>query len=339
MKIINAKNNLNKEELELIKNNIGNNDLIIFPTETVYGIGANAFSSEAVKKIFKAKKRAMDNPLIVHVSNYEMILRCVKKIDNIEKKLIANFMPGPFTLILPKKDIIPNEVTAGLDSVGIRMPDHKIAYDIISYSNTPLAAPSANVSTKPSGTKISDIKNEFKDTVNLFIDGGEALIGLESTVVKVIDDIPTILRPGKITREDIIKVVGKCEYSKNINELINDIPESPGLKYKHYAPQAKTLLIYKDNEQEMINLVNQNIIPNTVVIGFKEHQNFIKSQYFISLGSINNLDEISHNIFSSLRSADTLIPDLIIIEGVKKDGLGIAIMNRLIKASNHYVIL
>lgn len=337
MKIINANDGLNELELEEIKNTLLNDEIIIFPTETVYGIGANALSETGVTKIFKAKKRAIDNPLIVHVSDYEMILRCVKEINEIEEQLIKAFMPGPFTLILPKKDIIPSCVTANLDSVGIRMPNNKIAHDIIAYCNMPIAAPSANVSTKPSGTNIADIIDEFSE-VPLIIDGDESLIGLESTVVKVIDGIPTILRPGKITKEDIIAVTNKCEYGKNINDLVTGVALSPGLKYKHYAPNAKTILIYNDDLNKMISLINSYITIDTVVIGFDEHQNLITTNKFISLGKANNLEEISHNIFSALRKADKMNPDLIIIEGVEKNGLGIAIMNRLIKASSHNFI-
>lgn len=338
MKIYDFKNKIDNNELKDIIDSLNKGNLVIFPTETVYGIGADAFNESAINKIFIAKERAKDNPLIVHVSDYEMIKNCTKCISLLEKKLIDAFMPGPFTLILPKSDKISYNVTANLDTVGIRMPNNLIATKIIKTFGKPIAAPSANISTKPSGTNIQDIKDEFKNTVNIIIDGGDTAIGLESTVVKIIDGVPTILRPGKITKEDIIKVIGKCEYSKNINEVINGNVESPGLKYKHYAPNTKAVLVYNEDSNKQITIINKNLTDNTIVLGFKEHKKDIKSKYFISLGSMNNYDEISHNIFSSLRKADTFNADLIIIEGVSKKGIGIAIMNRLIKSCNHNYI-
>ncbi len=331
-------NQLNQKELNNIRNVIKREGLIIFPTETVYGLGANALNNEAVAKIFIAKGRKNDNPLIVHVDSIKMIKSITKDISPIEDKLIDNFMPGPFTLILPKNSNIPNNVTCGLETVGVRMPSNIIARNIIKYSGVPIAAPSANISTRPSGTRIEDIIDEFDNKVDLIIDGGETDIGLESTVVKVVDNIPIILRPGYITKEDIIKVIGVCELSKNINNLIDKIPESPGMKYKHYAPNKKCILIYNDSEQKQIELVNKNISDGCIVIGFNEHKEHIKTNKFINFGSINDLEELSHNMFKILRSVDNIEGDLVIIEGVKKEGLGLAIMNRLLKASNYNYI-
>ncbi len=337
MKIYDFKKEINNKDLNQITKELKDGNLVIFPTETVYGIGANAFNEKAINKIFEAKGRKNDNPLIVHVSDYEMINACVKKISPMEKRIIDYFMPGPLTLILPKKDIIPQNVTSNLDTVGIRMPNNKIAHSLIKKCGFPIAAPSANISTKPSGTKIEDIIDEFKEKVSIIIDGGESDIGLESTVLKVIDGMPTILRPGKITDLDIKKITGKCIYSPNLNEIKTGVVESPGLKYKHYAPTTPALLIYNDDESKMIELIKNNITSNTIIIGFYEHQVFFNNR-FISLGHKNDLNEISHNIFSCLRKADLLKGDLLIIEGVKKDGIGIAIMNRLIKSCNHNYI-
>lgn len=208
-KIFDWKNSINEYELEEVVSRIRSGDLVVFPTETVYGIGTIALDSLATSKIYTAKGRPSDNPLIVHVSDFDMLKKCTKEISEIEEKLIKAFMPGPFTLILKKSDIIPNEVSANLDTVGIRMPSNKIANTIISRAAVPVAAPSANVSGRPSGTNISDIKKELLDKVSIMIDGGDSDIGLESTVVKVVDNIPVILRPGKISVEDIEKVVRK----------------------------------------------------------------------------------------------------------------------------------
>ena len=339
-KIIDFKNDINKDELDCIRKSFLNGKLVIFPTETVYGIGADARNEEAVSNIFKAKGRAQDNPLIVHISNFNMLNKIVKRPNNIEQLLIDNFMPGPFTLILKKKKVIPDIVTCGLDTVGIRYPDNDITKTIIEYTNLPIAAPSANISSRPSGTNIKDIIEDFKDKVDIIIDGGSSKIGLESTVCKVIDGIPTILRPGKITPEDIKKVTGVVAIDKHVfkNTSKNKLIESPGMKYKHYAPNTTSILIYGKNLQDYIDLVNIHKKNKTSIIGFIEHENYFKDYKFHNVGSINNLDEVAKNIFTTLREADKDNSDLIIIEGVEKKGLGIAIMNRLLRSCsfNYY---
>lgn len=339
-KIFDFKNKIDIEKLKESGISIRDGKLVIFPTETVYGIGANALDSNAVDSIFIAKGRANDNPLIVHVSDFEMINELVFEISSIEKKLMENFMPGPFTLILKKKDIIPNNVSANLDTVGIRMPQNKIAHDLIKEAGVPIAAPSANISSRPSGTKIDDIKDEFSNKVDIIIDGGETKVGIESTVVKVIDNIPTILRPGKITPEDIIEVVGMCKFSDNLFKKAEGKVESPGMKYKHYAPNNKCILIYNDNQNKLIDLINNHINNHinkkTLIIGNENNKDKFKCYKYLSYGL--TLEDISHNIFSLLREADKYNPDLIIIEGVKKEGLGIAIMNRLIRAASYNYI-
>jgi Sua5/YciO/YrdC/YwlC family protein len=333
-KIYDFKDSINEKEVEEIGKLISDGNLVIFPTETVYGIGTNALFSDSIENIFISKGRANDNPLIVHVSDVNMIKELVLEISSLEQELINNFMPGPFTLILPKKDIIPNNVTANLDTVGIRVPENEIARRIIKAANVPVAAPSANISSKPSGTMVDDILNEFDNKVAAIVDGGQTDIGVESTVVKVIDDIPTILRPGKITREDIINEIGICEYSKNINVVGSEKVESPGMKYKHYAPNTKCILLYSEDENKLIDGVNDSLIDSTVVIGPSEYEDIINVKYYLKYGSKDNLEEISHNIFSLIRKADTLNADLIIICGVKNEGLGVAIMNRLIRSAN-----
>ena len=191
----NWKENINTEELKNVANLIKNGDIVVFPTETVYGIGANALDKNAVKKIFIAKGRPSDNPLIVHVANKQDIGRVALTPSAVEQKLIDAFMPGPITIILRKKTVIPDIVSAGLDTVGIRMPSNKIANKIISAAGVPIAAPSANISGKPSGTRLKDIRDELESKVSVMIDGGETEVGLESTVVKVENNIPVILRP------------------------------------------------------------------------------------------------------------------------------------------------
>lgn len=324
---------LTKENLEIVKKEIENDNLVIFPTETVYGIGANALSENAVSKIFDVKERARNNPLIVHLKSKEEITKYAVVTNSIEQKLIDSFMPGPFTLILKKKDIIPECVTAGLDSVGIRIPINEIAHNFLEYVDLPIAAPSANISSRPSGTKVSDIKDEFDNLVNFIIDGGESKIGLESTVVKVIDNTPVILRPGFITKEDIESVVGNCLVSENVLKQISDksIVESPGMLYKHYAPKTNCLLVYSKDLNNLKELINNNKTDKTIILGSSKLSN-IPCYKFINYG--DSQESISHNIFSLLRECDNYQADLIIIEGVEKVGLGLAIMNRLIRTSN-----
>ena len=325
-KIVTELNNDIKEEI--LKDN-----LIIFPTETVYGIGANALSEKAVNKIFAVKTRAKNNPLIVHLKDKSEIEKYAIISNPIEQKLIDTFMPGPFTIILKKKEIIPSCVTANMDSVGIRIPIHQMAHEFLELVNVPIAAPSANISSRPSGTKVDDIKDEFDSLVPYIIDNGEATIGLESTVVKVIDNIPTILRPGFVTYEDIFSLIGSCNIAPGVlTKLDNNTKvESPGMLYKHYAPKTNCILVYSSKIDTLKQIINDNLDHKTIIIGSSKLKD-IPCYHFLNYG--DTLEEISHNIFSLLRLADKYEANKIIIEGVKKEGLGLAIMNRLIRTAN-----
>ena len=324
---------ISDQELSLAASSIDNGHLVIFPTETVYGIGANALDYDAVDKIFVAKNRASNNPLIVHLKSKDDLLKYAYIDNAIEEKLIASFMPGPFTLILRKKAIIPSNVTCHLDTVGIRIPINKICHQLLTLCKYPVAAPSANLSTKPSGTRVEDIYDEFNGKVDYIIDGGESEIGLESTVVKVVNNVPMILRPGFITKEDIIQVIGACNVSEYVLKEAHGRVESPGMLYKHYAPNTKCLLVYSNSD--IINLVNENIIDKTIIIGSSKLEKCLCYKYF-NYG--DNLVSIAHNIFRLLRESDKYNANLIIIEGVKKEGLGLAIMNRLIRTCSYNYI-
>ncbi len=335
--IMNMKNGIDIKNIKEAGNLIRNGELVIFPTETVYGIGANGLDAEAVKNIFIAKGRAQDNPLILHVSDFEMVDLIAHDINDLERKLMDIFFPGPLTIILNKKDIVPSNVSCNLDTVGVRMPSNKIAHALIESAKVPIAAPSANISGKPSGTNIDDIKNELGDKVALIIDGGETDIGLESTVVRVIDNRVRILRPGKITVQDFLNYGFEVELDSNIFNKVssNQKVMSPGMKYKHYAPNKECLLIYSDDNNKFINEVKKIESEKNILVVCKSSN----TKYFnnaINMGE--SLDEISHNIFHILREVDNTDFDLIVIEGVKKDGLGIAIMNRLIRACSHNYI-
>lgn len=341
-KYLDLKNTTDYSKLKVAGEIIKNGGLVLFPTETVYGLGANGLDENAVKKIYKAKGREQDNPLILHVSNFDMVSKIAKNISDIEYTLMKTFWPGPFTIILDRTEIVPDIVTAGLDTVGVRMPSGIIANKLISYADVPIAAPSANVSGRPSGTNISDIFEELSDKVDYIVDGGECEVGLESTVVRVVDGVPNILRPGKISPEDIQKAVGIVKIDEHILKDI-EIDEkvlSPGMKYKHYAPKSECILVYSEDNEKMIKKIQEitKKYTNPLVISCNENERYYDVKNKILYGSKENLNEIAQNIFKDLRKVDSFKPDIVIIEGVKKDGIGLAIMNRLIRACEYHYI-
>ncbi len=341
----NWKDRTDTDELKIICNLIKNGELVIFPTETVYGIGANATDVNAVGKIFLAKERPSDNPLIVHLADKRKIKDIAEDLTEVEQKLVDNFMPGPFTLILKRKPIIPDVVSGGLDTVAVRIPDNIIAKAIIQYSGVPIAAPSANISGKPSGTKIEDIRKELEGKVSAIVDGGETAIGLESTVVKVIDEVPVILRPGKVTPEEIEEKIGTVKIDNKVFNKFEPTAnvESPGMKYKHYAPNTKCRLISCISEMDQVFYVQKTVKEfggNVAIIGFKEHSEkyAVPDGYFFDIAEKGDLDSYAKNIYSALRKADNMNAKMIVIEGVPKKGLGYAIMNRLIRTCEYDVI-
>lgn len=339
---------IKEEEIEEAAREIKNGNLVLFPTETVYGIGANALDAEAVKKIFIAKGRAQDNPLIVHISNIQMLEDIVANIGVLEHKLIEKFWPGPLTVIFQRKskEVIPNIVTANLDTVGVRMPSNIIAKKLIEKAGVPIAAPSANVSGKPSGTKVEDIISELDGKVEYILDGGFTDIGLESTVIKVENNKIHILRPGKITREQLEEVIEEVEIDRHVLEKVeqNEVVSSPGMKYRHYAPNTKCMMIYSKVEEKMIDKINE--VANqmkqenkkVLVIGKQEHLDSYIADEKWNMGK--TLEEVAKNIFTLLRKVDKEQVDLVILEGVGEKGLGLAITNRLIRAcAYNYIVV
>lgn len=337
MKIIDLKEKINYEQLKEAGEAIRKGELVIFPTETVYGIGANGLDKDAVENIFIAKGRKTDNPLILHISNIDMIKDIVKSISPLEKKLMNKFWPGPFTIVLNKKTIVPDIVTGNLNTVGVRMPSNEIANKLIEYSGVPIAAPSANISGKPSGTNIEDIIEELKDKVAYIIDGGDTKIGLESTVVRVIDNNIHILRPGYITKEDLSKL-GNVIIDKHILNKVEDNINilSPGMKYKHYAPDTKCILVFSKDNVKLVDKIREleSIYNNVLVITNDTNVNQFKNSISYGLSK----EDISHSIFKLLREADKMNVDIIIIEGVDQSGIGLAIMNRLLRACSYNYI-
>lgn len=328
--------------LKQIGQAIQKGSLVVFPTETVYGIGTNGLDTSFCSRIYQTKGRAPDNPLILHISNLAMLDTIAKDSTPTEKLLIDAFFPGPFTLILTKKDIVPSIVTAGLDTVAVRMPSDPIANALITYAGVPIAAPSANISGRPSGTNIKDISEELEDNVDYIIDGGNSTIGLESTVVRVIDNIPTILRPGKITKEQILAVAGSVSIDKHLFVDCNPDEKvlSPGMKHKHYAPNTNCIMIYSQDTNRLVHKMNEIAAQYLHVLIISTTENITKyhADYVLDIGSQQNLEYISKNIFSTLRKVDTYPVNLVLIEGIAKEGLGLAIMNRLIRACAYQYI-
>lgn len=334
------KQKLKIEEIKQAAEEIKKGNLVLFPTETVYGIGANALDEKAVKKIFEAKGRAQDNPLIVHVSDIQMVENIVSKMGNIERKLMEKFWPGPLTIIFPRKDnkTVPNVVTANLDTVGIRMPSNQVAKELIKQAGVPIAAPSANVSGKPSGTRVEDIIVELDGKVDYILDGGFTDIGLESTVIRVNENKIDILRPGKITKEQLEEVASEVEVDKHVLGQVKqeEVVASPGMKYRHYAPNTKCMMVYSKNTDATIDKINEitkemeQEKKKVLVLGRKEHLEKYIAENKWNMGE--NLEEIAKNIFTLLRKVDKEKVDLVIIEGVGEQGLGLAITNRLIRA-------
>lgn len=326
-----------KENLKKIKDLILQDEVVAIPTETVYGLGANALSKEAVKKIFKAKNRPQDNPLILHVCDYEMMNRLVYSLTDDLKLFLSNFWPGPLTVIMKKKKIVPNEVSCGLQTVAIRMPKNEIARKIIKECNVPIAAPSANISGRPSCTNAKDVLFDMDGKIPLIVDGGECIIGIESTVLDLTTKPYTILRPGFYTKEDFLKFEDEILVDTALVKE-GQVPKSPGQKYKHYAPKAKVLvLVSKDRKKvslEISKILKENKNLEVGIFKFDETILNEKIENVLSLGSILNLNEMSKILFTGLRKFDKRKTDFIIVEGVEEKGLGFSIMNRLKKSSS-----
>ena len=329
-------NNIDEDIIKRAGSYIKSGDLVAFPTETVYGLGANGLDGEACNKIFKAKGRPSDNPLILHISNTKMLYNLVADVCFETKKLMDVCWPGPLTIIFKKSDIIPKEVSAGLDTVAIRFPKNKIAQRLIEESNTPIAAPSANISGRPSPTNANDVLFDMSGKIPLILDGGSSNIGIESTVIDMSNDIPVILRPGYFTLEDIKKILPDVRLD---DALVRDdiTPKSPGQKYTHYAPDAKMEVYVGDDASTfMLNKAKRlkECGKKVGILSFEEDLSKFNDYYTISMGSKTNLEYMSHIFYSSLRKMDKKQIDVIIANGVGESDLGKSIMNRMRKSAS-----
>ena len=329
-----------KKAAEIIKRG----GLVAFPTETVYGLGANGLDENAVPKIYEAKGRPSDNPLILHISEFDEIKSIVKEIPKTAIILAEEFWPGPLTMVLKKSDIVPYRTTGGLESVAVRMPSNKIARELIKASGVPIAAPSANSSGRPSPTKASHVILDLDGKIDMVIDGGAVDIGLESTIVDVTGDIPVILRPGFITEEMLSEAIGRVEIDEVVKSLSPDKdlkPKAPGMKYRHYAPRGK-MTIYKGSHSKVVERINEEISKlegkKTGVLATDETKSYYRADIIISLGSREDGESIAHNLFDALRKFDDDDVEFIYSEGFDENKLGFAIMNRLHKSAGYNII-
>lgn len=329
--------NTEKENLIEASKIIKNGGLVAIPTETVYGLAADGLNTNAIRKIFEAKNRPMDNPLILHISRIDEIHRLVKEIDNKDLAILSKLWPGPLTVILKKSEIIPDELSAGLDTVAIRMPKLDITRAFIYLCDTPLAAPSANLSTKPSPTNAQDVFEDMDGRIDAIIDGGSSDIGIESTVLDLSQDIPKILRPGFYTKEYLEQYFEKVEMDIAFLKE-GETPKSPGQKYKHYAPNAKVVVLMGNDEafrKEVKKILSSE--KNVGIMTFDKDKGQYDSENIIYMGSQNNLSTMSKILFKSFRKMDENSVELIVVRGVEEKGLGLSIMNRLKKAASNNV--
>lgn len=340
-------NNIDLEAIDFCADVIEKGGLVCFPTETVYGLGANCFNEKAVNNIFAAKGRPNDNPLIVHISDYEMLeLVASAPAEQIDKlmKLGKAYWPGPLTMIVDKDDAIPNAVSCGLKTVGIRMPVNSIAKALIERSGVPIAAPSANISGKPSPTCFKHCFYDLDGKVDVIIDGGESAVGVESTVLDLTGDVPNILRPGAITLENVTEILGQGELY-DWKQALSEKPKSPGLKYKHYSPNADVTIYQGEiakirkaiyNAASILENAGINVGILTTDDGLSYYKDF---NTVLSMGDRDNPLTITNKLFTCLRTFDEMGASFVLSEGISESGVGNAVMNRLYRAAGGKQIL
>lgn len=337
----------NRNIMEEASRILQNGGLVAFPTETVYGLGGNALDSNASTKIYAAKGRPSDNPLIVHIADIKSLEDIVEDVPESARKLAGAFWPGPLTMIMKKKACVPKETTGGLDTVAVRMPSHPVAARLIMTSGIYIAAPSANISGRPSPTRARHVIEDLNGRIDMIIADDTVDIGLESTIVDLSEGVPTILRPGCITLKMLEDVLGKVEIDKaaaaGASAADNIVARAPGMKYRHYAPKAQ-LTIVEGEPEHVINTVNR-LVSEKLAEGFKvgvmttdENISSYLNGEIKSLGTRSDEETIARNLFDVLRYFDGYGADYIYSEGFEDSGVGQAVMNRLIKAAGHRII-
>lgn len=345
-KVINVQENQVAEKDDLLRQAgeiLKNGGLVAFPTETVYGLGGDGLNKESSKKIYAAKGRPSDNPLIIHIVDMEALPYIVSEVSPEVEKVAAAFWPGPLTMILPKADNVPDETTGGLKTVAVRMPSHKVARKLIEYAGGYVAAPSANASGKPSPTLAKYVIEDMDGRIDMIIDGGEVGIGLESTIIDMTVNPPQILRPGFITEAMLAEVLGDVDVDKTI--LSNDsklAPKAPGMKYRHYAPKGQLTIVTGEPEKVVgyINELSRKAQKNGKKVGIIGSEEFLAEYQADSVKSAGGRDDeqaIAHNLYRILREFDDENVEVIYSESFDNGGMGQAIMNRLLKAAGHNV--
>lgn len=319
-------------------NLIRKGEVIAFPTETVYGLGANALDPSSVSKIYKIKGRPSDNPLIVHIADMKTFSTLVCDIPPKASRIISRFWPGPITLVLKKSKILPEITTGGLNTVAVRMPKNNVALELIKVSRFPIAAPSANISGKPSPTNASHVKDDLNGKIKLILDGGSTEIGIESTVIDMTQRTPVILRPGGISQESIEKEIGKVHSHKSLLGLhrnTTNINKSPGMKYRHYSPNAQVILVEGTelNAKNKIIELTQKLKSQGKKVCIMTTSKSLKVNADKVQYMGKTLEAIARNLFANLREADKNNIDIIIVQGIQYNKAAFAIMNRLKKAA------
>ncbi len=336
--------NIQEELLQEAGEILRRGGLVAFPTETVYGLGGDALNRDSSRKIYAAKGRPSDNPLIVHISKWEDIYPIAEKVSEEAGKIARAFWPGPLTMILPKSKLVPYETTGGLDTVAVRMPSNKVARKLIEYAGGYVAAPSANLSGKPSPTQAKYVAEDMDGRIDMIIDGGEVGIGLESTIIDLTVSPPQILRPGFITQQMLTEVLGQVETDVTILRADSgQAPKAPGMKYRHYAPKGE-LTIVAGPRKKVVEYINSEVKKaelageKTGVIGTQEMLGGYQAQVVKSVGSRNDELGIGKRLYTILREFDDENVTRIYSEAFETQGFGQAIMNRLLKAAGHNVV-
>ena len=335
---------LNMEAIQKAGKILREGGLVAFPTETVYGLGGNALDPKASMKIYAAKGRPSDNPLIVHIADIKDLAKITTEIPEGARILAEKYWPGPLTMILPKADSVPKETTGGLDSVAVRFPSDRIAQELIKAAGGFVAAPSANTSGRPSPTMAEHVEEDLGDAIEMIIDGGQVGIGLESTIVDFTEDVPVVLRPGYISLEMLKDTLGDVRMDRGL--LITDSsvhPKAPGMKYRHYAPKAD-LSIVEGPQDEVIACINRlthEAVENGLkagIIATDETKDQYSDGLVLSIGSREEEETIAHHLYVLLRDFDEAQVNVIYSEAFYTPRMGQAVMNRLLKAAGHKII-
>ena len=345
MKTLIKEIDINKPDQDLISlfaTMLADGKTVIFPTETVYGLGANALDEDAATKIYQAKGRPSDNPLLVHVADKEDVYDLVENIDDRAKLLMEKFWPGPLTIVFKKKAIIPDRTSGGLDTVAIRMPSDQVARDLIRQAGVPIAAPSANISGRPSPTKPEHIIRDMDGRVDGILVGGPCDYGVESTIIDLSEDLAMVLRPGSITLEMLGEVLGRVDLDPSLKNKDDNIrAKAPGMKYKHYSPQAQVYIVKADDLEgfaERVDSLCEDNAKKGLKIGVMT-MNYDQHSYQAKVFDLGGSDtEVAKNLFDSLISLDRESIDIAYVPYFEERGIGVAIMNRLKKAAAYRII-